>query len=239
MPDHLDKYKNLKEYYADKKNIFKFQKPGDYLILNKEDKNLQKFAKQAKSKIIWFSAKTKGGATIAVSKILGIPQLIIQKNIKNFKGIPNRLELIAKKNGVKYYNDTTATTPDATIYALNSLGKYKGRIILIAGGVDKKLDYKNLAKEIPKYVKTLILLPGTASDKIEKTLKIKRLKPAIPYDRMELIQVTSMKCAIKEARRFSQKDDIVVLSPAAASFNIFKNEFDRGDQFVKFVKLLK
>ncbi len=231
MPDHLDKYKNIKEYYADKENIFKFQKPSDYLVLNKEDKNLQKFAKQAKSKIIWFSQKTKGGVAIAVAKILGIPESIVQKTIKNFKGAPGRLELIVEKNGVKYYNDTTATTPDAAIFALNSLGKYKGRIILIAGGVDKKLDYKNLAGEIKKYCKALILFKGTASEKILKSLRV--------TGRALRKNMKSMEEAVKIARRFAKKKDIILLSPAAASFNMFKNEFDRGNQFNKFVKLLK
>ena len=169
MPDHLDKYKNIKEYYSDKANIFRFQKTNDYLILNKSDKNLRALAKNTKSKKIWFSPKTPYSAGLAVAKILRISPKIAGRALKTFKGPAGRLEFIREKNGVKYYNDTTATTPDATIYALRFFKKNKGKIILIAGGVDKKLDYKKLSNEIPKFVKALILFKGTASEKILKS----------------------------------------------------------------------
>ncbi len=233
MPDHLDKYKNLKEYYADKKNIFRFQKPTDYLILNKDDKNLRDLTKKAESKKIWFSPKTPYSAGLAVAKILRIPTKIAGKALKTFKSLIGRLEFIKEKNGVKYYNDTTATMPDATIYALNHFQNKQGKIILIAGGVDKKLDYKNLAKKILKSVKALILFKGSASDKILKELEIRNLK-------LEIIKgVSSMKKAVKLASKLASKNDIILLSPGAASFNLFKNEFDRGGQFNKFVKQLK
>ena len=235
MPDHLDKYKNAKEYYKDKENIFRFQKPGDYLILNRNDKNLRKLAKKAKSRIIWYDGNPKDAAA-SVAKILGIPKKNVNKALKNFKGLSGRLELIAEKNGVKYYNDTTATTPDAAIYALKSLNKYKGRIILIAGGVDKKLDYKKLAAEIPKYCKALILFKGPASQKI----KNQKSKIKITNQKLKIVdEIQSMKNAINAASKFANCGDIILLSPAAASFNLFKNEFDRGNQFNKFVKRLK
>jgi UDP-N-acetylmuramoylalanine--D-glutamate ligase len=235
MPDHLDKYKNAKEYYKDKENIFRFQKPGDYLILNRNDKNLRKLAKKAKSRIIWYDGNPKNAA-VNVAKILGIPKKNVNKALKNFKGLSGRLELIAEKNGVKYYNDTTATTPDAAIYALKSLNKYKGRIILIAGGVDKKLDYKKLAAEIPKYCKALILFKGPASQKI----KNQKSKIKFTNQKLKIVdEIQSMKNAINAASKFANCGDIILLSPAAASFNLFKNEFDRGNQFNKFVKRLK
>ena len=239
MPDHLDKYKNIKEYYRDKENIFRFQKPGNYLILNRNDKNLRKLTKRAKSRVIWYDGNLKNAAS-NVTKILGIPKKIIDKTLKNFKGLPARLELIAEKNGIKYYNDTTATMPDATIYALHSLKNYKGKIILIAGGVDKKLDYKNLANEIPKFVKALILFKGSASEKILKELEIKNLSADRQDLKLEIIKgVSLMKEAVEIASRFTSKGNIILLSPGAASFNMFKNEFDRGGQFNKFVKQLK
>ncbi len=239
MPDHLDKYKNEHDYYKDKANIFKFQSKNDYLILNKNDSNLKKLAHRslgeggAKAKKIWFAGRPEEAAA-TIAKILHIPSALIEKTIKNFKGISGRLELIREESGVKYYNDTTATTPDATIYALHQLGKTcperSRRIILIAGGMDKKLNYKNLAKEIPKYCKTLILFEGTASNKIIKELRIKNYE-------LRII-ISSMKKAVKIALEFAEKGDIILLSPASASFNMFKNEFDRGSQFVKIVKSL-
>ncbi len=245
MPDHLDKYKNLKEYYSDKANIFRFQKTNNYLILNKGDKNLRALAKNAKSKKIWFSPKTPYSAGMTVAKILRISPKIAGKALKTFKGLAGRLEFVREKNGVKYYNDTTATMPDATIYALHQLGKTcperlvlsgvegNRRIVLIAGGVDKKLNYKNLAKKIAKSAKTLILFKGSASDKILKELK--SFKFHVPCFK----NIKSMKQAVKLAKNLALKNDLILLSPASASFNMFKNEFDRGEQFNKFVKQLK
>jgi len=225
MPEHLDKYKNIREYYGDKENIFRFQRPNDYLILNKNDKKLKSMARKAKSRIIWYDGEPKN-AGFAIAKILKISKKIANKAAQNFKGLSGRLELIREKNGVKYYNDTTATMPDATIYALHSLKKYKGRIILIAGGVDKKLDYKNLARLIKKSVKALVLLEGTASDKILKEMNIKNEK------------ISSMQKAVATASKLASKNDVVLLSPAAASFNLFRNEFDRGKQYDKAVSLI-
>ncbi len=227
MPDHLDKYENLKEYYGDKENIFKFQTPQDAVILNKDDANLRKMAKKARSRVVWFSGRKKYGAALAIANILKIPKRIALKTIKSFGGLPHRLEFIREKNGVKYYNDSAATIPDAVSYALKSLGNNGKKIILIAGGVDKNLDYKNIVKTINKKVKELILFPGAATDKILKERIKTRFQTA-----------ENMKKAIAAARQLSKKGDIVLLSPGTASFNLFKNEFDRGDQFKKFIKKL-
>ncbi len=226
MPDHLDRYKNLREYYKDKENIFRFQKKDGRLILNRDDKELKKFAKKAKAKIIWFSERGgKYGAAIAVAKLLSIPKKIIENTIKNFNGVPHRLEFVGEKRGVKYINDSAATTPDASVYALDSLKKHKGKIILIAGGTDKKLDYKNFAEAISKNAKALILFPGTATDKILKEKIIVRHSVS-----------NTMKDAVVKAKSLAKRGDVVLLSPASASFGLFKNEFDRGDKFVKEVK---
>jgi len=236
MPDHLDKYKNIKEYYKDKENIFRFQNKNDYLILNENDKNLRKIARKSKSRIVWYDGAHQNAA-IAVAKLLKIPKSVAERAIKTFKGLSGRLEFIRGKNGVKYYNDTAATTPDATIYSLKSLSKYKGKIILISGGMDKNLDYKRLATEIPKYCKALILFKGTASEKIIKELL--KLSKSDFNILNRVSDCSSMKKAVETAKKIASKDDIILLSPASTSFNMFKNEFDRGEQFNRFVKRLK
>jgi len=229
MPEHLDKYKSLREYYGDKENVFKFQKEGDWLILNSNDTESKKIAPKAKAKIIWFSGKKgKYSAALAVAKLLGVSKRTIEKTLKSFKGVPHRLELVGEKGGVKYINDSAATMPKATIYALNSLKRYKGKIILIAGGVDKKLDYKNFVREAKKSAKAMILLPGTATDKILKE-NVRNLA---------IYEASGMKDAVAEANRLAKKGDVILLSPGAASFNIFRNEFDRGSRFIKEVKKL-
>lgn len=171
---------------------------------------------------------------VTVAKILGIPNKNIRKVILRFGGVSNRQQIIAQINGIKYINDTTATMPEAVIQALRTIKEEysQSKIILIAGGQDKKLEYTELAREIAGKVEKLILLPGTASEKIEKELF--NIKPGF-----KVISVESMPEAVKAASIEAQVQDIVLLSPAAASFNLFKNEFDRGDQFIKAVKKIK
>ena len=165
---------------------------------------------------------------VSVAKIFKVSSKNIKKILLDFKGVSNRQEFIREIKGVKYFNDTTATMPEATEAALRTFSQRfpNSRIVLIAGGQNKKLDYKNLVKEIQKKVNYLILLPGTAS---------KKLKKELPKN-VKVIFVGSMETAVNKAGKIAKKGDIVLLSPGAASFNLFKNEFDRGKQFVKFVK---
>ncbi len=173
-------------------------------------------------------------AAVTVAKVLNVPNNIIRKAVIKFGGIVNRQQLIAQKRGVRYVNDTTATMPDAVIHALRTMKEEfpQAGIILIAGGQDKKLEYKDLVSEIVAKVKKIILLPGTASEKMRKEL-------AVIKSTIEIIPVESMQEAVKAASVQAHNGDIVLLSPAAASFNIFKNEFDRGDQFIQVVRRLK
>lgn len=173
-------------------------------------------------------------AAVSVARLMKISSDSIKKSVKLFRGIHSRQELVRELNGVKYFNDTTATMPDAVIAALRTFYERlaDSKLILICGGQDKNLNYHNLVKEINEKVSYLVILPGTASDRIRKELL--KINSKIP-----VIEVTSMENAVKEANNKAGKKDIVLLSPAAASFNLFKNEFDRGEQFKKFIKKLK
>jgi len=224
FPDHLNRYKNFKEYIKAKKSIFKYQTKNDILILNKDNFYTRKLAKEVESRVYFFSEESKNEAAILTAKLFRIPQKNIEKVLSNFKGLPNRQEFVLEKEKVKYFNDTAATTPQSVILAIRDFKKRfpESCLILIAGGQDKGLDYKQLANEIRKSVKHLILLPGTASDKLAKEL-----------GSFKIIRAKSMKGAVKKAQNLAQKEDIVLLSPGAASFNLFKNEFDRGEQFRK------
>lgn len=173
-------------------------------------------------------------AAICAAKIMGVKNSAIRKVLKNFKGLPNRLEMIKEIKGIKFINDTTATTPDATIAAIKTLKakslklKASKNIILIFGGSDKKLEYKEAAPVIKKFAKRVVLLPGTAERKIKKALR-----------GVELAEAKSMDEAVKIAYKSAKKGDVVLLSPGAASFGLFKNEFERGEKFVKVVKNLR
>lgn len=227
FPDHLDRYKNFREYVEAKKPIFKYQKKDDILVLNYNNAETRKLASEAHSKVYFFKDSSVSAA-VTVAKIFKIPKKNIKKVLSTFKGVSNRQELIATKKGVKYINDTTATNPQSVILAINTFKNRfpDSRIILIAGGLDKNLNYKDLAKAIKKEVGYLLLLPGTASDKLKKGLK--------GFKNMSLVK--SMREAVKKAVKIAQKGDIVLLSPGAASFNLFKNEFDRGKKFRQALK---
>jgi UDP-N-acetylmuramoylalanine--D-glutamate ligase len=246
-PDHQNYYKNsMAKYVHDKEAIFSNQEKKDFLVLNKNCAWCRKFAKKAKGKVVWFSArdipknwqvKLLGehnleniAAAVAVGKLLGLSVSKIKKAIENFRGVPGRLEFVREVQGVKYYNDTTATMPEATIAALRALKDKK--VVLIAGGADKNLNFKNLAPVIKKYTKAAILLNGAATKKINYELEI------INYER-PMVVCNSMRETIKSARKLATRGDVILLSPAAASFGMFKNEFDRGDQFVKEVKKIR
>lgn len=156
----------------------------------------------------------------------GIEPAHIVKAVQTYHGIEHRMELFYEKDGVQFYNDTTATIPQAVIAALNS---FTTPVILIIGGMDKNVDIAPLALRL-RAVKRVVLLAGSATDML------------IPYLRGENIPFdgafTTMQDAVQAACRHARPGDSVLLSPAAASFNLFKNEFDRGQQFKHAVREL-
>jgi UDP-N-acetylmuramoylalanine--D-glutamate ligase len=177
-------------------------------------------------------------AAITVAKICKIENGAIIKAIQTFRGIEGRLEKIGDVGKLMFYNDTTATMPDAVIAAIESFSNTKN-LVLIAGGEDKGLDYDDLAKTIVKKVNKLILLRGNASDKIitgiKKVLGSKeKIESIVKYSSLE-----SMEEAVGRAVSCAEHGSIILLSPGAASFNLFENEFDRGNQFKKAVKRLE
>lgn len=165
-------------------------------------------------------------AASTAAALWGVGATQIKKGIKKFKGLHDRLEFVRKFNNVSYYNDTTSTTPDSAIAALKAF-KNKSKI-LIAGGMDKKLSYKELAEVIKHQSVVVILLPGTATPKIQQALR--------GYKKQLLAR--TMNEAVGFARDMAAPDSIVLLSPAAASFGLFLHEFDRGQKFIQAVKLL-
>lgn len=171
---------------------------------------------------------------IAVAKIMNISNRNIEKIVKKFKAPEGRQELIREYKGIKFINDTTATSPAGVIQALNSI---KGKIILIAGGVDKNLDYKEfgeilIKKYNKKEIKHLILFKNDFTTATNKILEI--IEGKVLYE-----TANSMRDAVKRAYTKSEKKDIILLSPGGASFGMFKHEFDRGEQFNKEVKKIK
>jgi len=170
-------------------------------------------------------------AAVCVAMALHIPPTRIKNEVRKFIGVAYRLEHIATIRGVQYYDDTTATTPDATMAALAALPA-KNNMILLAGGADKKLEFRALAQALARHNPRLILFAGTATEKLMKELRKTKFKKVLGI-------VGSMKEAGSLAQTHAKRGDTVLLSPGAANFGIFKNEFDRGDQFRAFVGKLK
>jgi UDP-N-acetylmuramoylalanine--D-glutamate ligase len=240
--DHLNRYSNMKEYIADKEAIFAFQKNRDFIVLNQKNKWTKDMAKRAQSNVIWFSKKDfptnwllrllgdhnreNAAAAFKVGTILRIDKKKMRAVFARFKGVPHRLEYVAQVKGVKFINDTTSTTPIATINALKALSS---PTILLVGGNSKNLSLGDLAREISKQTKGVILLKGNGTSKLEDELKAYKEVTILAKD---LNFAKSVKAAAKAAK----PGDVVLLSPAFTSFAEFNNEFERGEEFRKIVK---
>ncbi|HOU75850.1 MAG TPA: UDP-N-acetylmuramoyl-L-alanine--D-glutamate ligase [Candidatus Dojkabacteria bacterium] len=176
-------------------------------------------------------------SSVATARSIGIDIETIKQAIKNYKGLYGRQQFVVSKNGIDFYNDTSATTAEALHMAIKRFGqKYSAdgnkRVIFISGGIYKGTDYSPLMQDISKYVKAFILFDGDAGEVLEKTMKnAEILTPTYGYYK-------TMKDAIQKATQIAKKGDAIILSPAGASFNMFLNEWDRGEQFDKMVKLI-
>ncbi len=239
MPDHQNYYRDMDEYFADKANIFKYQKDGDTLVIGE---GLVKRVKTAQPPIEplvphglaadWMlkipGEHNRQNASLAAAALLalGLTSDVIRAGLESFEGVEGRLQLVAEKSGVKIYNDNNATTPEATIAALRAL--HETRVILIMGGSDKGLDMTDLVDEVNKTCKAVVLLSGTGTDAF-LTSHGSKLIP----QKNGLFD--SLEPAFSTALAAAEKGDTILFSPAFASFGMFKNEYDRGDQFVALV----
>ena len=166
---------------------------------------------------------------MATAKLLKIKKSNIEKGVASFKGLPHRLELIRSYEGINYYDNSFATTPESSEMDLQNFKN----IILLAGGADKGANFKSFARKIKTNVKYLILFDGQGTKKIYKALlQINFLK-----DKMEIVD--NMKEAFAAVKRQAQKGDTVLLSTGCASFGLFKNYKERGNLFQKEVKKIK
>lgn len=240
FPDHLNYYHgDLKQYFADKAHIFEYQTEKNYLITTEKVLALaRKYGYDPRGTVVipetlsrdWHlkmpGEHNRANASFAraAAQVLHVEELLIREVIESFAGIPGRLQLIREIDGIKFFNDTTATTPEATIAALQTLGSAQSKVVLIMGGSDKELDMSELLSEIPKYCKGVVLLPGTGTDKLD-------IKEAEAID--------SLSDAVEKACALAEVGDSIVLSPAFTSFGMFQNEFDRGDQFTDIVNKLE
>jgi len=246
MEDHMNYYNgDMDAYFYDKSAIFSYQSKHDTLIATKDiitiakKLNIQIAAKlklscntqnQTKHTLPFLpgdhNQKNAEQAHLAL-QTLGVPESEITKHFATATALPGRLELVASKNSIDFYNDTNATIPDATITSLATLTAMKKDITLITGGTFKDVDVTKYAKLLPNFVTKLILLEGSGTNKLLET------GITIPYTTHN-----SLSEAFNEAVKNTTQDknNTILLSPAFSSFGMFKNEYDRGAQFNALVK---
>lgn len=264
-PDHLDRHKTMENYSALKMSIAKNQGKNDYCILNFEDTYLREHAKELSCNVIFFSSKRKiengiyldnenivltvGGrneivcrtnevtlvgthnfenimAAVAMTYCLGVPLEIIRTVTKRFVAVEHRIEYVCEKDGVTYYNDSKGTNTDAAIKAIDAM---PGTTLLIGGGYDKKSDYAEWVSRFPGKVKLLVLI-GQTREKIAAACEKIGFK--------NYVFAESMEEAVKLCAENAKAGDFVLLSPACASWGMFKCYQERGDIFKKLVKAL-
>ncbi|MBP2662365.1 MAG: murD [Firmicutes bacterium] len=261
-PDHLDRHRTMEVYQQMKEQVFSRQQASDYLVLNYDDIAVRGMAKRASGKVVYFSRqqlldegiyvengkirlnldgkktdicavndiKIKGGhnvenalAACAVAYIVGVRPDAITEVLKTFSGVEHRMEPVAEIAGVEYYNDSKATNPESSIKALEA---FEGRIILIAGGRDKNTDLTEFMKLAKERVDHMILL-GEAKQRFVEAAAQQGVK--------NIHKVATFGEAVTLAHKLAQPPQVVVLSPACASYDMFNNYEERGKAFKNLV----
>ena len=264
-PNHLDMHKDYKEYIDAKKNIMLYQNEGDTLIVNADNQVTADIGKSANGAVKYFSRNgmadvyldgniiKRGIVEILNIKDIKIPGMhnvenymaaiaavsgLVSKEVivnvaKTFGGVEHRIELVRTLDGVKYYNSSIDSSPNRTI---NTLRVFPNKVIMIAGGKDKGIPYDEIGPALAEHVKVLILI-GATSDKIQEALDAEINKTGNGKD-IEVIRATSYEDAVNTARSKAHDGDVVLLSPASTSFDMFRNFEERGNLFKKIVNEL-
>ncbi|MBQ6494616.1 MAG: UDP-N-acetylmuramoyl-L-alanine--D-glutamate ligase [Bacilli bacterium] len=259
-PDHLDIHGSYEEYIDAKKYIYKNQSKDDYLILNSDDKIVRDFSKDAISSIKYYGIGKNNNvfylednyicfnnkkiintdklllrgkhnfinicaALTAVSCLVDIDLDKVEDIVKNINSVHHRLEFVREINGVKWYNDSASTTPDKSLAGIYS---FSNDIVLICGGYDKNISYDPLVKPILNHVSKLILF-GNTKDKIYDA--VMKEKKKISDSNLQIYVMDTLDEVVDIAYKVSVPGEVVLFSPASASFDMFKNAYQRGDLF--------
>ena len=222
-PDHLDRYSDFKDYFQAKLNIFKNQGREDWAVLNKNIDFRSQIEKVIKSQLVYFSQELSNenfSCVYRIASIFGLTKIDCLKVFSEFKGLRHRLQVARKLNKITFINDSKATNPSSTIWALKNT---KAPIILLAGGRDKGLDYSSILPHLKK-VKRVNLF-GEAAVKIREGLG----------SGVETKVFQSLEKAVLSSYQGADSGDTILLSPMCSSFDMFSNYQDRGDKFIEIV----
>ena len=263
-PDHLNRHHTMEAYIGAKEDIARNQTEEDFCVLNYEDDVLRAFGEKTGAEVLYFSSahKLEKGvyldgteiicdidrpieicdvselkilgthnhenvmAAVAMAYAFGVPVEIIRSTLREFQGVEHRIEFVAEKNGVAYYNDSKGTNPDAAIKGIRAMNR---PTVLIGGGYDKDSDYDEWIEAFDGKVKKLVLL-GATREKIAET--------AERHGFRDIVLADSFEEAFAQCVEAAQPGDAVLLSPACASWGMFKNHEERGDKFKELVNRL-
>jgi len=259
-PNHLDVHKDMDEYVRAKTNIFNFQGAGDTLILNLDNHITKAFAGNGKTRFFSRVGKTDNGICLQgdmlcrdglpvldkkdillpgehnvenyMAAILAVEGLVedetVRQTAKSFGGVEHRIELVRVKDGVRFYNDSIASSPSRTVAGLRS---FPEKVLLIAGGYDKHIPFDALGPEVLTHVKA-VFLNGATAGKIRAAIEN---TPGYTSDNPELVDCADFTDAVCKAAAAAKTGDVVLMSPACAAFDQFKNFAERGKYFKKLV----
>ena len=259
-PNHLDIHKDMDEYVDAKKNIFKFQGAGDKLILNADNAITAGFAGNGTTRYFARLGKTENGICLDgnmlcrdgvpvlnkqdillpgehnvenyMAAILAVEGLVEDDTVchvaKTFGGVEHRIELVRIRDGVRFYNDSIASSPSRTMAGLRS---FPEKVLLIAGGYDKHIPYDVLGPEICRHVKTVFLNGATAKQIRAAVEQAPGYTPGAP----EIVDCADFTDAVKKAASSAKPGVVVLMSPASAAFDQFKNFMERGKYFKKLI----
>jgi UDP-N-acetylmuramoylalanine--D-glutamate ligase len=263
-PDHLDRHHTMEAYIEAKQNVTMNQTMEDTCVLNYEDEITRNFGKKAPCKVLYFSSghKLEKGiyldegnivykneeaivlchidelqllgihnyenimAASAMALAYGVPVEIVRQTIKTFTGVAHRIEFVCEKNGVAYYNDSKGTNPDAAIKGIQAMNR---KTLLIGGGYDKNSEYEEWIEAFDGKVKKLVLL-GQTKEKIAEAAR------RVGFT--EIVMTESLEEAVATCAKLAEPGEAVLLSPACASWGMFKNYEERGDKFKEIVNSL-
>jgi UDP-N-acetylmuramoylalanine--D-glutamate ligase len=243
LPDHIPWHKTAEAYFDSKKNILRFQKPDDWLVLNEDDPSTASLAREAHGKTMFFGLQSRprfdlklpglhnqlnAQGAFAAASIMGIDWATAQQAICDFPGLPHRLQLVHESAGVRYYNDSNATIPDAAIAALDSFPSKK--VIQIIGGSDKGLQVTDLCAKLIEHAKAVLCI-GQTGEVIAEILE-----QSSSQSSSAIYRCGDLATAMAIAKQIATSGDVVLLSPGFASFGQFVNFEQRGDEFTRLAK---
>ncbi len=242
-PNHLDRHGSMAEYADAKKNIFRFQCPDDVLIVNRDDAEVASWTRQAPGRTNTFSAddepfdlnvpgqhnQANAQAAWSVARQFDVPRAAAAEALLNFTGLPHRLQLVAECDGVRYFNDSKCTTPSGAIVAIEAFASRS--LVIIVGGYDKKVDFGDLCVALAGRAKAVVAT-GQTGEAIADGVERARADTVVP----PVIRAPEFAAAVASAGDLAEPGDVVLLSPACASFDQFRNYEQRGETFIRLVR---